>query len=46
MTQQELVVKKEILRMMAGFRRFRDRFFKEGHSVYDSLSTTGKVPRR
>jgi len=45
MTQQELVVKKEILRMMAGFRRFRDRFFKEGHSVYDSLSTTGQRPK-
>ncbi|MGE5086004.1 MAG: carbonic anhydrase [Bacillota bacterium] len=45
MTQQELVVKKEILRMMAGFRRFRDRFFKEGHSVYESLSTSGQSPK-
>ena len=45
MTQQELVVKKEILRMMAGFRRFRERFFKGEHSLYDSLSTSGQRPK-
>jgi len=35
----------EILRMMAGFRRFRERFFKEEHSFYDRLSTVGQNPK-
>ncbi|MBO9668827.1 MAG: carbonic anhydrase [Bdellovibrio sp.] len=45
MTQESLLSKKEILRMMAGFRRFRERFFKEEHSVYDSLASAGQRPK-
>jgi carbonic anhydrase len=46
MTQESLLTKKEILKMMVGFRRFRERYFKEQnhHSVYDSLST-GQSPK-
>ncbi len=44
MTQESLLTKKEILKMMVGFRRFRERFFKEEHSVYDNLAT-GQSPK-
>ncbi|WP_413581801.1 carbonic anhydrase [Bdellovibrio sp. HCB288] len=44
MTQESLLTKKEILKMMAGFRRFRERFFKGEHSVYEDLST-GQSPK-
>ncbi|WP_413584402.1 carbonic anhydrase [Bdellovibrio sp. HCB274] len=45
MTQESLLTKKEILKMMVGFRRFRERFFKEEqHSVYENLST-GQSPK-
>jgi len=42
---QDLIFKKEILRMMAGFRRFRERFFKEESSVYDRLASAGQRPK-
>jgi carbonic anhydrase len=45
MTQDRVNLKKEILRMMVGFRRFRDRYFKEEHSVYDRLASTGQSPK-
>lgn len=46
MTQESLLTKKEILKMMIGFRRFRERFFKgQDHSVYDSLASTGQSPK-
>ncbi|WP_413557339.1 carbonic anhydrase [Bdellovibrio sp. HCB209] len=46
MTQESLLTKKEILKMMVGFRRFRERFFKEEHhSVYDSLASAGQRPK-
>jgi carbonic anhydrase len=45
MTQESLLTKKEILKMMVGFRRFRERFFKEQHSLYDSLASTGQSPK-
>lgn len=38
-------IKKEILRMVAGFRRFRGRFFKEESSVYDRLASSGQSPK-
>ncbi|UYL07805.1 carbonic anhydrase [Bdellovibrio sp. SKB1291214] len=45
MTQESLLTKKEILKMMVGFRRFRERYFKEhNHSVYDALAT-GQSPK-
>jgi carbonic anhydrase len=31
--------------MLAGFRRFRERFFKEEHSVYDRLASSGQRPK-
>lgn len=46
MTQESLLTKKEILKMMVGFRRFRERYFKEQNhpSVYDALAT-GQSPK-
>lgn len=38
------MLKKEILRMMAGFRRFRERFFTES-SVYNRLASDGQHPK-
>ncbi len=38
-------MKKEILKMVAGFRRFRDRFFSEHNSVYDRLASSGQSPK-
>lgn len=38
-------MKKEILKMVAGFRRFRDRFFSEENSVYDRLASSGQRPK-
>lgn len=38
------MLKKEILRMMAGFRRFRERFFTES-SVYSRLASDGQRPK-
>ncbi len=38
------MLKKEILRMMAGFRRFRERFFTEP-SVYGRLASDGQHPK-
>lgn len=42
---QERGLKKEILRMVAGYRRFRDRFFNEETDVYSKLSTGGQRPK-
>lgn len=39
------MIKKEILRMMLGFRRFRERFFKEELTVFNRLSTSGQKPK-
>lgn len=36
---------KEILRMMIGFRKFHDRFFDSGSSLYSKLSTSGQNPK-
>ena len=38
-------LKKEILRMVAGFRRFRERFFSEDSLVYSKLSSIGQSPK-
>lgn len=38
------MLKKEILRMMVGFRRFHERFFTES-SVYDRLASDGQHPK-
>lgn len=38
-------LKKEILRMVAGFRRFRERFFAEESSVYTKLASSGQRPK-
>jgi carbonic anhydrase len=40
-----MMIKKDLLRMLAGFRRFRERFFKEEHSVYDRLASSGQTPK-
>ncbi|KYG64931.1 hypothetical protein AZI86_12090 [Bdellovibrio bacteriovorus] len=39
------MIKKDLLRMLAGFRRFRERFFKEEHSLFDRLSSSGQRPK-
>lgn len=39
------MVKKEILRMMLGFRRFRERFFNEELSVFSKLVSGGQRPK-
>lgn len=39
------MVKKEILRLVAGFRRFRERFFKEESSIFDRLASSGQTPK-
>lgn len=39
-------MKKELVRMIAGFRRFREKFFKEEEvSFYDKLSSLGQSPK-
>lgn len=45
MQQPERPIKKEILRMMIGFRRFRERFFREQYSVFEKLATSGQKPK-
>lgn len=42
---QERGLKKEILRMVAGYRKFRDRFFNEETAIYSKLSTSGQRPK-
>ena len=42
---QERGLKKEILRMVAGYRRFRDRFFNEETDVYTKLASGGQRPK-
>jgi carbonic anhydrase len=42
---QEWHIKKEILRMLVGFRRFRDRFFKEESSIFERLASSGQSPK-
>lgn len=43
---QDRPLKKEVLRMVAGFRRFRERFFSEDStSLYNKLATTGQHPK-
>jgi carbonic anhydrase len=42
---QERGLKKEILRMVAGFRKFRDRFFNEETAVYSKLAAGGQRPK-
>ncbi len=42
---QERGMTKEILKMVAGFRRFRERFYREESSVYDRLSSSGQKPK-
>lgn len=42
---QERGLKKEILRMVAGYRRFRDRFFNEETDVYTRLASAGQRPK-
>lgn len=39
------MIKKELLRMLAGFRRFRERFFKEEHSIFERLASSGQSPK-
>ncbi|MFN3454175.1 MAG: carbonic anhydrase [Pseudobdellovibrio sp.] len=39
-----MTVKKEILRMVAGFRKFKEKFFKEEHPLYTRLAT-GQSPK-
>ncbi|MBX2988366.1 MAG: carbonic anhydrase [Bdellovibrionaceae bacterium] len=36
---------KEILRLMVGFRRFRDRYFQQENSLYQRLSSSGQTPK-
>jgi carbonic anhydrase len=36
---------KELLRLVAGFRRFRERYFDEDSSVYQRLSEPGRAPK-
>lgn len=43
---QERTLRKEVLKMVAGFRRFRERFFSdESTSLYNRLATTGQHPK-
>ena len=42
---QDRGLKKEILRMVAGFRKFRDRFFNEETDVYTRLASGGQRPK-
>tara|TARA_B110001454_G_C12723280_1_gene436265 strand:- start:20597 stop:21238 length:642 start_codon:yes stop_codon:yes gene_type:complete len=37
--------KKEILRLMAGFRRFREKYFANEHPLYQRLSGAGQTPK-
>lgn len=37
--------KKDILKLMAGFRRFREKYFANEHSLYQRLSTAGQTPK-
>lgn len=37
--------KKEILRLMAGFRKFRDKYFANEHPLYQRLSSGGQNPK-
>lgn len=37
--------KKEILRLMAGFRKFREKYFANEHPLYQRLSGTGQTPK-
>ena len=37
--------KSEILRLMAGFRKFRDKYFANEHPLYQRLSTGGQSPK-
>ncbi|MFP5520254.1 MAG: carbonic anhydrase [Bdellovibrionia bacterium] len=37
--------KKEILRLMAGFRRFKERFFSADSTLYNKLSSIGQRPK-
>lgn len=39
------MIKKDLLRMLAGFRRFRERFFKEENSIFDRLASSGQRPK-
>lgn len=39
------MIKKEILRMVVGFRRFREKFFNEESSIYDRLASSGQRPK-
>lgn len=36
---------KEILRLIAGFRRFRERYFSADNNVYEKLSSSGQSPK-
>ena len=38
-------MKKEILRMMVGFRKFREKFFLKDFSIFDKLSQSGQSPK-
>lgn len=43
---QERPFRKEVLKMVAGFRRFRERFFSdESSTVYNKLATSGQHPK-
>ncbi len=42
---QERVIKKEILRMVAGFRRFRERYFNDDSHIYGKLASVGQKPK-
>lgn len=39
------MINKELLRMVVGFRRFRERFFAEENSVYTRLASSGQSPK-
>lgn len=39
------MIKKDLLRMLAGFRRFRERFFKEENSIFERLASSGQRPK-
>jgi carbonic anhydrase len=39
------VAQRHIIKLMAGFKRFREVYFAEKHALYDKLSSTGQSPK-
>ncbi len=44
-TKRTTVARKEILRLMIGFRRFKERYFNKDESLYQKLSGQGQTPK-